>query len=405
MGLLGLIREHKSALPAVLGAAGVLVLLISIALDALISWQVQLAIHRTAEVRAQDWVTNFFRTTPTARQMVEKGEITQVEFERLKSSFPLVGIIRFEMFNADGMRTVLADNGTLMLSDEFNAEALAVFKSGHPTVLIHEHDHTVHHHPTPYLKTYMEVYLPAVLPNGEKIGTVEVYVDVTQFEETLEQIFQNISRFLILGTFVSIMIPFAAYIQTTRQVIRKDKRLLELKRYDQLTGVLNRDSVSKYLNDHFKGSVDTGNLGILFVDVDYFKQVNDRYGHAQGDMVLKKIGAILSSSTRSVKGVVGRFGGDEFVVLVPDISQADFRKLHAQIVELTRKPQRDEGNNSQFSLSIGAYLTALGDTENVALHRADLALYAAKRRGRGRVIEYTTDLEGLFETAEKNQPA
>ncbi|MES0882347.1 GGDEF domain-containing protein [Roseibium sp. SCP14] len=403
MGLTGLSPKYRNPLLLALAGAAALVLLFTVAFDALIDWQAQMALRKSAEIRAQSWARNFLETTPSARRMVEKGVATSSEINRFKDSFALVGVIRFVMFNKDGMQTLLSDSGVLEPTRLFNGKAQEVIQTGQPAVFFHDHDDE--EASAVSVDTYVEVYLPADLPSGERIGALEVYVDVSDFEEALEESFQWMSGYLIIGTMAVLLLPASAYVRRTRQLMRKDKQLLELTRYDHLTGVLNRDSVSKFLDEQFADSTDRGNLGILFVDVDHFKQVNDQFGHACGDRLLKHVADILRLSTRSKDDVVGRFGGDEFVIMFQNTTLQEIRQLYRRVMEAASKPCQREGTDYVLSLSIGAYVTSDGDTRQSALHRADLAVYAAKRQGRNRVVEYSRDLEGLFSQEKTKVPA
>ncbi|MCV0427346.1 MAG: GGDEF domain-containing protein [Roseibium sp.] len=403
MDLKHLKRAPKNPLFLATAGAAILMTVVALSLDVLIDWQVQIAIRKDAEVRASNWAENYLRTTPSVRRTVEKGIITPAELNRLETSFALAGVIRFQMFDKNGMLTLLSDSGVLGPAEFFNTKALKVYETGEPQIFVHDvEDET----PLPgNVETYVAVYLPATLPSGERIGALEVYVDVSEFEEALEGGFNWISGYLIFGTFAVLLLPAAAYVHRTRQVMRKDRQLLELTRYDQLTGVLNRNSISKFLDDHFNRVDSSENLGILFVDLDYFKQVNDHYGHARGDHLLQHIAGILKSSVRSRDDVVGRFGGDEFVVLVRDATVEEFRKLYGRVMEAAQSPYDKDGQTYVPSLSIGAYISSPGDTEKQALHRADIAVYAAKRRGRGQVVEYSKEMEGLFKQESAKQSA
>jgi diguanylate cyclase (GGDEF)-like protein len=247
--------------------------------------------------------------------------------------------------------------------------------------------------------------VPAITASGEKVGTIELYVDASAFEEALEETFQEVSIYLVAGTVLVLLFPIAAFVRRTQQLMQNDKRMLELTRYDQLTGVFNRNSTTQHLKALFIDPDRAAGTGILFVDVDYFKQVNDKYGHACGDILLKHIADVLKSSIRLKDDVVGRYGGDEFVILCRNITKDDFRRLSQRVMEGAKTPCTHEGNSYTPSLSVGAYLSRDGDTEDLALHRADLAVYAAKRGGRNQVVEFSEDLEGLFKNDEAQKSA
>ncbi len=403
MGLGSLRRIKPNPLLAALLSTFVLVSVVYYSLDALIDWQVRIAIQKDAEIRSQKWTENFFETTPSVRQMIESGVAPEKDFTKLENSFVLTGVIRIKLFDSEGMLAFMSDNGVLAPTQFFSERALGVFDSGDSIVFLHAPEEKLGH--PEHLRTYVEIYTPAVLPSGERIGVVEVYLDVSVLEAALQNSFRQISGYLIAGTIVVLLIPAGAYVGITRQIIRKDRQFLEFTRYDQLTGALSRNSISGILTRQFSEPQTLSRLGVLFVDIDHFKQVNDKYGHSFGDSLLRHISHILMANLHGKSDAVGRFGGDEFVVLCPNINPHDFRKLYGRVMDVAQKAFQHDGNSYIPSLSIGAYLTAEGDTEKTALHRADLAVYAAKRNGRGQVFEYSEELEGLFAQEDPKQTA
>ncbi|MBV8932278.1 MAG: diguanylate cyclase, partial [Kutzneria sp.] len=132
-----------------------------------------------------------------------------------------------------------------------------------------------------------------------------------------------------------------------------------------------------------------GSLGVFVIDVDHFKSVNDRYGHPAGDQALCEIAARLGSATRRDVDLLARHGGEEFALLVPDAGVGEL----AGIAERLRDRVADgpievsEGTLITVTVSVGATcFPAHGDSPNELVSNADRALYAAKARGRDRVI-------------------
>lgn len=400
------VSELKSRLnkPLVLAvvAGGLLLAGVAGAVHGLLDWQVMNSIRHNAEVKALTWSERLFRNVPNAAQMFEEDAVADADVLNLVDSFAMIDIVRFELFDIHGHQTFKVGDLNVDHNEVVNLNALNVFQTGTPKLIV-IHDDEAEEAGGP--DTFVEAYVPAVTPSGERIGTIELYVDVSPLESALEEAFQQIGWLLVLGTTIVLSIPAVAYVYRTRQLRKQDRKLLELTRYDQLTGILNRNSVSEILDGLFEGGDTATGLGVLFVDVDYFKQVNDQYGHACGDLLLKHIAGILRDSTRKNTDIVGRFGGDEFVVLAPGITREEFRKLYGRVMEGARTPCTHGDKSYVPSLSVGAYLTQAGDTEKSALHRADLAVYAAKRRGRGQVVEYSEDLEGLFKQDAARQTA
>jgi diguanylate cyclase (GGDEF)-like protein len=172
--------------------------------------------------------------------------------------------------------------------------------------------------------------------------------------------------------------------------------LYKLARIDALTGISNRlaidQSIAKMLA-HAERQHES--LGVLMIDADHFKQINDRYGHAGGDKVLQALVTSIRASLRE-GDVIGRVGGEEFVVLSPgtDLTAAQaLGERVRQMVEHTRLPI--DGELLQLTVSVGVAVAVAEEKGNAhVLRRADKALYAAKRDGRNRVMVAFTAEEG-----------
>jgi len=122
-------------------------------------------------------------------------------------------------------------------------------------------------------------------------------------------------------------------------------------------------------------------------DLDRFKAINDTFGHTAGDQVLKAVGDYLHGSIRDVDSV-GRYGGEEFVMLLPETDKAPARGLSERL----RKgiAAMELGNLPQITISMGvATFPEDGRTVDELLQKADAALYAAKKKGRNRVVGYS----------------
>jgi two-component system cell cycle response regulator len=161
---------------------------------------------------------------------------------------------------------------------------------------------------------------------------------------------------------------------------------LEMALTDPLTGLYNQ----RYLRRHLSGLIDAGqgrHLAVLMVDVDHFKSVNDRFGHASGDRALRLIADSLRVNTR-VFDSVARYGGEEFVVVMPGagpgeaIAAAERLRTAVEEVEFNTI----DAPRIPLSVSIGVACTARGTASpELLLQAADMALYDAKRNGRNRV--------------------
>lgn len=175
---------------------------------------------------------------------------------------------------------------------------------------------------------------------------------------------------------------------------RSHEFMQDLSKRDSLTGLFNR----RYATERFQQAASGNNLnfGIAIFDVDYFKKINDTYGHSAGDLVLKHIARTLSEHTRlreeEASDFVARWGGEEFVLFVPrsgDLPQAA-EKLRKDIENSLLRVSTKRGlEDIKMTVSIGVakyHATDRGSWEKV-LDRADTGLYLAKEQGRNKLVE------------------
>jgi two-component system cell cycle response regulator len=165
---------------------------------------------------------------------------------------------------------------------------------------------------------------------------------------------------------------------------------LEMAITDQLTGLHNRRYMSRHLDTLMTDAQKNGRpLAFVIMDIDFFKQVNDTYGHDIGDEVLKEFAARINANVRGID-LACRYGGEEFVVAMPDTDMAFATNIAERLrhsIETTPvKISRNPGYLN-ITISIGiARCEGEGDTAEQLLHRADQALYRAKRTGRNKVV-------------------
>ena len=160
--------------------------------------------------------------------------------------------------------------------------------------------------------------------------------------------------------------------------------------HDALTGVLNRGAISEAFGTCFDKSLRHRTpFSVMFADIDHFKQVNDSYGHQVGDMVIKAVVERITGAVRS-SDYVGRYGGEEFMVVLDDCDASHAGGVAERIWTSVRcEPVEVENRRIEVTLSLGIATLTGGDGELTAeklLKQADDALYAAKRQGRDQVV-------------------
>jgi diguanylate cyclase (GGDEF)-like protein len=190
----------------------------------------------------------------------------------------------------------------------------------------------------------------------------------------------------------------------TSRLQTSESRLAEEARIDNLTGLPNRFAVLEYLERLLTGLTATSNqpgrvpaVGVMFLDVDGFKSVNDTHGHAVGDVVLRDIAQRLRGSIRDVD-FVARLGGDEFLVVVADMNDPTrLVGFGERMIGEIEQPYTIGDQLFAVSASVGATMVEPGDEPLSVIERADAAVYQAKRRGRRRVEMFDKELQRSIE--------
>jgi diguanylate cyclase (GGDEF)-like protein len=168
-----------------------------------------------------------------------------------------------------------------------------------------------------------------------------------------------------------------------RQVDQRTEALNRLARIDALTGLKNRRGLDEALEEEIQRArrQDTG-FGLLWLDIDHFKSINDRLGHQVGDEILCRVALWLKAVLRPYDHP-GRWGGDEFVVVLSPCDLSTLRQIASRIRETIERDSIQTG--APVTVSIGGYFCQPGDDFETVLHRADQALYRGKQQGRNQV--------------------
>lgn len=178
------------------------------------------------------------------------------------------------------------------------------------------------------------------------------------------------------------------FVESTDQVelLRKVKELERIAMVDSLTQLGSRT----YINNKITTCIDEiqrydWQFGLIMIDIDFFKEVNDRHGHLAGDEVLKMVSRTLMNNVRPFD-LVGRWGGEEFLGVIVNVSEEQLQALADRLRTLVEHSHLEyEGKRLQVTISLGITMAQREDTIESLIKRADTCLYRSKREGRNRV--------------------
>lgn len=198
-----------------------------------------------------------------------------------------------------------------------------------------------------------------------------------------------------VDSLVGFMFDISARKQAEEELVRLQTELEQLSLTDGLTGISNRRLFDQRLDIEWNDSRRTHKpLSLIILDIDCFKQYNDRYGHVAGDECLKRLAGVLKAVARRPRDVVARFGGEEFTLLLPETDAATAHKLAvtcAEGIAGLRMPHENSSASHVVTASFGVETTVARAEGNPRqfVEAVDRMLYAAKQSGRNRIVAAT----------------
>ena len=251
---------------------------------------------------------------------------------------------------------------------------------------------------SPLLNLYLLPIIASALIFGKLLTAIEVAAIVGCFMFfAYEPALKTLLSMRYWGEIMAMSSPMilVAYITTMlsadiRFAVDKIKQVSDT---DELTGLYNMRAFSTMLQRSFKQAVRYGHpLSVVMIDSDNLKQVNDAHGHDAGNRLLQHLVRCIREQLRG-SDVMARFGGDEFILLLPETNNKGALEMSERIrkaVELSRFNVRDGDTNVTASLGVASYPEDGGNLD-VILEKADKAMYRAKQKGRNRVVSYLED--------------
>jgi diguanylate cyclase (GGDEF)-like protein len=301
-------------------------------------------------------------------------------------------VFRYEIFNREGYSQLVSDRNTVTLVDlsEFNAEAARAIKDNKLIVGVRQSSGDAD---SPSF--FARAYIPVIV-NQRPIAVVAAHVDQTAQRKDFFKTFLLASLSLSLLTVLSFAIPVIAWYRRTKEKQQADRRIRFLAHHDALTGLASRSSLIDALGAALAPpSSQRDNFAVYFIDLDRFKEVNDRLGHDAGDFLLKTTAARLLAVARRGDDIVARLGGDEFVVVQLHIEgEEQSKELGDRLIAALAEPVRFKEHELFTTVSIGVALAPSdGDTPERLLKSADLAVYKSKAEGGNCVRFFVPDMD------------
>ena len=216
------------------------------------------------------------------------------------------------------------------------------------------------------------------------LGAGVIYFTLgTPFHDMLSR--AQIAACLPLLVLYPLSLGYVAYL-TAIQLIKHKNQLRDMSRTDSLTGLTNRAAFNEILDDWVRApGSDIHRSVVALVDVDQFKDINDKFGHIAGDRALQKVARIMLSCVQE-QDTVARYGGDEFCVILRNISKVDAAGVFERMCALAQPDAHRRHDEPVPTLSIGAAMySPHARTSAMWIHMADGAMYEAKKGGRNRV--------------------
>jgi len=295
----------------------------------------------------------------------------------------------------DGTNSFISDEYKLK-SDEYikieNEKARAVFNTGNSNIAIKDGRQKANRP-----DVYVEAYVPIEDKSGTRIGVAEVYIDQTEMVASLKDGFNWIALFLPIISALFFLIPALALLKESASAKEAKAEAEQLANFDSLTGLNNRRSFNDSAKSYFK---DYCSIGTLFIDVDNFKKINDENGHDGGDAFLRSVGHTIKSKLGE-NAIFARFGGDEFVACIGDVTPEELKIIAQDILASIAKGMIHRGQEIKGHVSIGLNISKSNKPLTDMLHAADTALYKSKSEGKNTITIFSDALSNEFKRQQK----
>lgn len=313
---------------------------------------------------------------------------------RMRAFLAPFGIVKIKIYSDEGRIVYSTENRLIGVVDRNNVRLDNALAGNFDSKFEKKEEVKDLSHELKFDVDVVETYIPIRDLDGKVIGSFEVYLDVNKYREQSKA---AVTLFLGILTLILVTVYGLSFLfirKGTGEVKAIQETLRKQTLTDPLTGISNKRHIVLTAQKEFarasrrrrKGLRDV-DLGLVMLDVDRFKQINDGFGHLAGDLLLRQLAGRISASVRGYD-TVGRFGGEEFLVVLPGADLEQTRRVANKICRLIREtPFLLEGKEVPVTASLGVAAATEADTDYTqVLKRADEALYSAKNGGRDQVL-------------------
>jgi diguanylate cyclase (GGDEF)-like protein len=372
-------RSSRFRILALFAAAG---LVLSTGIAAILKVTVDDLLRRDAVSAAEHWARYVAENVTDIDEIANGTQPSAESMGFFVRSQQIRQVFKFEVIDLNG-NVQLSSDGIKIVNvggTQHNDAAARAARTGKPVVAVREGI------PPVWPSHYSEAYLPVVV-DGSIRAIVAAYVDLDEQHDRFRNTFLLAVIALCLLAGIAAGIPSIAWYRRTNEKKRAEKRIHFLALHDALTGLANRALFGEKVNEALARLEQVREtFSILLLDLDRFKSVNDSLGHPVGDALLKAVANRLQSCVRGTD-LVARLGGDEFAILQIGAERqgAAAAALADRIQETIAAPYDIEGYQVTIGTSVGIALAPEHGTHfDRLLKCADVSLYEAKYRGRGR---------------------
>ena len=347
-------------------------------------------LHQRATAKAERWAHYVAENVADLEQIAAGEQPSAASMAFFQWSMRVGSVVRYEIYNRQGYSQLVSDRQRTALVDvsEFKPDAAAVAKSREISAAVKEGGRD------DLPAFFAEAYVP-VVASDRTIAVVAAYVDETEERTQVVHTFLLVAGGLCALTSLAFVVPAGAWYRRTLEKERADAEIEFLARHDGMTRLANRPHLNERLTELLDRAVRTRReIALLHLDIDHFKNINDRFDHQIGDAVLQLVGDRIREST-GPEDLIARIAGDEFVIVQTDIpGDAEAEHLAQRLVEIMSHPFLVGGREIAASASVGVALAPRdGRDPERLMHGAELALDRCKAEGGNGRRFFTLDLD------------